>query len=125
MSPAPIRERTGTPRDISGTVGALFAGMRCFRQLLLTVSAGVALCARGSGAQSLRGSPSSVELMYARAESRGLDFLRTPDEVYRAASAKRLKTLSITNDLDLEKVAFPFVLPNTLRFADSLARQYH
>ncbi len=63
--------------------------------------------------------------MYTTAHQRDLQFLRTPGDIYDAAKVGALKMISMTNDLDLERVAFPFVLPNTLRFADSLAAQYH
>ena len=75
--------------------------------------------------QSLRGSKASVELMYTAAHSHDLAFLQTPDDVYAAAASGALVMLSITEDLTLDKVAFPFVLPNTKRFADSLAAVYH
>jgi uncharacterized protein DUF5715 len=76
-------------------------------------------------AQTLRGSPASVDLMYSTAHRRDLEFLRTPEDIYAAAKVGAFKMISITNDLDMERVAYPFVLPNTLRFADSLAAQYH
>src|ERR1700742_2493561 len=76
-------------------------------------------------AQTLRGSPASVDLMYTTAHARDLQFLRTPQDIYDAAKVGALRMISMTNDLDLERVAYPFVLPNTLRFADSLAEKYH
>src|SRR6266567_1236149 len=75
--------------------------------------------------QTLRGSPASVDLMYTRAMGRDLQFLRTTADIYQAARTGELKLISFTNDLELDKITFPFVLPNTLRFADSLAAQYH
>jgi len=89
--------------------------------------AAVAFGAAGgrADAQSLHGSKASVNLMYTSARGKALDFLRTPDAVYKAAVAGELKLISITDDLDLGHVAFPFVLPATLRFADSLAKAYH
>lgn len=75
--------------------------------------------------QTLRGSMSSVDLMYSSAHARDLEFLKTPDEIYQAALAGALKLVSVTNDLELDEARFPFVLPNTLRFADSLAAEYH
>jgi hypothetical protein len=77
-----------------------------------------------ANAQSLRGSPSSVDLMYTAAHRRDLQFLRTQADIYEAARVGALQLISITNDLDIERVQYPFVLPNTLRFADSLAAQY-
>src|SRR5436309_445547 len=76
-------------------------------------------------AQTLRGSPQSVDLMYTTANSDRLEFLRTPADIYEAARVGALKLITITEDLDLERATFPFVLPATKRFADSLARQYH
>jgi LysM repeat protein len=63
--------------------------------------------------------------MYTSARGKELDFLKSPDAVYKAAVAGELKLISITDDLDLGHVTFPFVLPSTLRFADSLAKAYH
>ena len=76
-------------------------------------------------AQSLRGSPASVDLMYSSARGIDLAFLATPASIYQAAVDGDLKLISITEDLDLDGATFPFVLPNTLRFADSLAAAYH
>lgn len=95
-----------------------------FRALALAVLISTVVHA-AANAQTLRGSPASVDLMYTTAHARDLQFLRTPQDIYEAAKTGALKMISITSDLDLERVAYPFVLPNTLRFADSLAVQYH
>jgi hypothetical protein len=63
--------------------------------------------------------------MYSSAHARDLEFLGTPDEIYQAAIAGALRLISVTEDLALDEARFPFVLPNTLKFADSLATQYH
>lgn len=81
--------------------------------------------APGVNAQSLRGSPASVDLMYTSARGIDLAFLATPASIYQAAIEGDLKLISINEDLDLDGATFPFVLPNTLRFADSLATAYH
>ena len=94
--------------------------------LVLLAAAGSLLLSPGRvGAQALRGSRASVELMYATAQRRDLLFLHSPAEVYAAALSGALKLVSITDDLDLEGALYPFVLPNTLRFADSIAAAYH
>lgn len=62
--------------------------------------------------------------MYTTAHTRDLQFLRTPADIYEAARVGSLKMLSNTNDLELDRVGWPFVLPNTLRFTDSLAAEY-
>lgn len=62
--------------------------------------------------------------MYTTANRRDLEFMRTPTDIYDAVRAGELKLISITSDLEMRSVSFPFVLPNTLRFADSLAFEY-
>ena len=104
------------------------AGMSSCMRILIGAAAGVAAMAvpfRQSRAQTLRGSPASVDLMYTTAHSRDLAFLQARGDIYEAAEDGELKMLSITDDLDLERVAYPFVLPATKRFADSLAAEYH
>ncbi len=76
-------------------------------------------------AQTLRGSRASVDLMYTSAQSKDLAFLGTRSDIYEAVSLGELELLSITDDLTLDKAKYPFVLPNTRRFADSLASAYH
>ena len=80
---------------------------------------------RSGRPQELRGSRESVELMYARAIAENLNFLKRPVDVYQAAMAGRLKLISFTNDVALDRVQFPFVLPQTLDFIARLAAQYH
>lgn len=63
--------------------------------------------------------------MYTTAHARGLQFMRSSSDVYEAARVGALKLISITEDLELLRTTWPFVLPNTLRFADSLAAEYH
>jgi LysM repeat protein len=76
-------------------------------------------------AQSLHGSKASVALMYTTAHTHDLAFLQTRADVYEAAGSGALVMLSITENLTLDKADYPFVLPNTKRFADSLAAAYH
>jgi hypothetical protein len=76
-------------------------------------------------AQTLRGSRASVDLMYETAQSHDLEFLRTTADIYEAAKVGALQLVSMTDDLELERATFPFVLPATHRFADSLAKEYH
>jgi hypothetical protein len=79
---------------------------------------------RPTAGQTLHGSPSSVDLMYDRARSTELDFFGTPQAIYDAASKGRLKMLSFTNDVALDEVGYPFVLPRTFDFVNRFARQY-
>jgi LysM repeat protein len=93
--------------------------------LVLTAALASASVAQGTRAQELRGSRESVELMYTRAIAVGLDFLKTPDEVYNAAVSGKLKLVSFTEDVALDEMRYPFVLPPTLDFITQLAEQYH
>jgi LysM repeat protein len=77
-----------------------------------------------ASAQTLKGSRASVDLMYTTAHTHDLAFLKTPDDVYSAAESGALELISITGDLTLDRAKFPFVLPNTKRFVDSLAAKY-
>jgi hypothetical protein len=90
--------------------------------LAFTMDAAIAAPAR---AQTLRGSPASVDLMYTTAEGEKLLFMRTTADIYQAARVGALKLITFTDDLELDHATFPFVLPATKRFADSLAHQYH
>jgi len=85
----------------------------------------IGLASTAAGAQTLKGSKQSVDLMYNAAETRDLQFFRTPDDVYAAAKAGSLKMISMTEDLEIDEAGWPFVLPTTLRFADSIATRYH
>jgi hypothetical protein len=97
-----------------------------YSKMHMTVAAAaLMLPLAASSAQTLKGSHASVELMYTTAHSHDLAFLKTRDDVYAAATSGALQMISITNDLTMNKVAYPFVLPNTHRFADSLAAEYH
>lgn len=78
-----------------------------------------------ASAQSLKGSHQSVDLMYTTAHSHDLAFLKSREDVYSAAMSGALVLITINDDLTLDRAAFPFVLPNTKRFADSLAAAYH
>ena len=63
--------------------------------------------------------------MYTSARSHDLAFLQTPADLYEAARLGDLLLLGVTNDMTLQRVVFPFVLPNTKRFVDSFAAAYH
>ena len=91
---------------------------------MLAAAGSVALAPAIARAQTLRGSNASVDLMYAKAHARGLEFFRTPEEIQQAASNGKLKMISVSADIELDEAKFPYVLPNTLKFADSLAAKY-
>jgi LysM repeat protein len=63
--------------------------------------------------------------MYTSARSNDLAFLESTKDLYEAVRLGDLELLSVTDDMTLQRVSFPFVLPNTKRFVDSLAAAYH
>lgn len=109
-----------------GTFAALYRCMSSTHpSALLALAALISVPAVSASAQSLHGSKASVGLMYTTAHTHDLAFLQTRADVYEAAASGALVMLSITEDLTLDKAAYPFVLPNTKRFTDSLAAAYH
>src|SRR4051812_6552430 len=71
------------------------------------------------------GSPASVDLMYTSAHEKDLAFLHSRGDIYQAAAEGDLALLNVNEDVSLERVTFPFVLPSTRNFVDSLGAQYH
>jgi hypothetical protein len=76
------------------------------------------------GAQSLRGSRSSVNRMYNRAVSSDLTFLKTPTSLYEAVKDGALVPIGATDDLFLDHVKYPFVLPRTRTVLYDFAARY-
>ncbi len=101
------------------------SSLKIFRTAATLATIAAVMLPAALSAQSLKGSHSSVALMYTTAHSHDLAFLKTRDDVYAAAASGALSLITINDDLTLDKAAFPFVLPNTKRFADSLAKAYH
>ena len=80
--------------------------------------------ARSAEAQSLRGSMTSVELMYETAVSNGLEFYETASEVREAAQEGRFVRVPSSSDLTVKGASFPYVLPATRDWVTSLAEEY-
>lgn len=81
--------------------------------------------ARPVAAQSLRGSQASVRKMYTRAVLNDLEFLRTSKGVYESVRDGELVLISITMDMTLDRVSYPFVLPRTRDVLNVFAKKYH
>ena len=75
-------------------------------------------------AQSLRGSQSSVQKMYTRAVLNDLEFFRTSKGVYESVRDGELVMISITTDLTLDRVSYPFVLRRTRDVLNVFAKNY-
>jgi hypothetical protein len=91
--------------------------------LLAAAAAAALLAARPAGAQTLRGSPSSVERAYDTAVSRGLTFHRSAATVQRAVKEKTFVRLTGAG-YRLNRVALPYVLPATRVVLEELAAAY-
>jgi LysM repeat protein len=63
--------------------------------------------------------------MYTRAVLNDLQFYSTSKGVYESVRDGELKLVSITMDLTLEKVSYPFVLPRTLDVLNVFAKKSH
>lgn len=77
------------------------------------------------GAQSLRGSASSVNEMHRTARNRGLAFLRTSTAVRRAVQSGKLVRLSSTKHYSVKRMSHPYVQASTRTFLQRLAAQYY
>jgi hypothetical protein len=75
-------------------------------------------------AQSLRGSPASVDRMYRQAREHELHFFRTGRGVREAAENGTLVRMSGNDDYRVADASYPYVLPTTRTFVQRLARQY-
>jgi hypothetical protein len=63
--------------------------------------------------------------MYSRAVMNDLEFFRTSKSVYESVRDGELVMLSITEDMTLDGVSYPFVLPRTRDFVNIFAKKYH
>jgi hypothetical protein len=95
-------------------------------RLLATVLCAASLVAAvaPASAQSLRGSHSSVNLMYRRAVRGGLDFYETSSQVKRAVVRGELVALRSNGNYTVSNVNAPYVRPQTKTFVANLAVNY-
>jgi hypothetical protein len=84
----------------------------------------VPLAARPLVAQSLRGSPASIDRMYREARHEHLSFFKTTRNVRNAASSGLLVRIAPESTFTLHEVGFPYVRPATLTFVRRLSAQY-
>jgi LysM repeat protein len=63
--------------------------------------------------------------MYTRAVMNDLAFLRTSKSLYESVRDGELVMISITMDMTLDKVSYPFVLPRTRDVLNIFAAKYH
>ena len=77
-----------------------------------------------AAAQSLRGSPASINRMYREALGHELYFYKTSDGLRKAENIGKFVRLSGNDDYRLASVSHPYVLPSTQTFVTRLAAQY-
>ena len=99
--------------------------MNITRLLAAVAALGALASVRPAQAQSLRGSMTSVELMYESAVSNGLEFYETPRAVREAAEDGRFVRVPSSSDLAVKGASFPYVLPATRDWVTAFAEQYH
>ena len=78
----------------------------------------------GLSAQSLRGSPASVDRMHGYAERHGLHFYETATGAHRAARKGAFVRIRETSNLELHNVSYPYARPATALFLRRLASEY-
>lgn len=98
--------------------------MRILRRTAPWLAAALALGAAPAGAQSLRGSPASIDRMYSHARSADLTFYRTGVGVRGAAREGDLVRMSGNDDYRLSGVSYPYALGSTRTFVQRLGAQY-
>ena len=87
-------------------------------------AASLVTAATPASAQSLRGSESSVSLMYRSAVRGGLDFYETSSQVKRAILRGELVAMRGNGNYVVSNVRTPYVRPQTKSFVANLAADY-
>lgn len=85
----------------------------------------MALTANQAQAQTLKGSPTSVEKQYQLAQSYGFNFIKTASDVAPNVESGDLHTVSPGRYLQLHGVSYPYAVSETRLFLDRLSQQYH
>lgn len=82
------------------------------------------LCVSLAGAQSLRGSRTSLDRQTRQAHGHDFTYLAGPTQLRRFVDAGLLVPVGDTRDYRLEKVSFPVARPEVKLFIERLAAQY-
>jgi hypothetical protein len=90
----------------------------------VVVIAFLSMTAPEAAAQTLRGSPASVNRIHRAAVNHGLTFFPSAAAIRDAHSRGELRRLDGNADYSLADVSFPFVVPATETFVLRLAAQY-
>jgi len=102
----------------SGVRGA-FAPYRALGWILMWV-----LAPGSAEAQSLQGSPESLDRQNRQAAAHGFQVLRSAEQVRAAVAAGELVPVRPTRDFDLHDVSFPYARPEVRLFLERISAQY-
>lgn len=85
----------------------------------------MSITANSVQAQTLKGSPASVEKQHQLAQSYGFNFVKTASEVAPNVESGELLRVSPGQYLELHEVSYPYAVSETRLFLDRLSQQYH
>jgi hypothetical protein len=127
--------RSTDKREVTEKQGAAYAdtastiteARRMLRMISRSAVAGamLVLLASGAHAQSLRGSPATVDRVHQQAVNHGLRFFPSGSSIQTANRNGGLVRLGGNGDYKLVDVSYPYVIPAARTFVVRLATQYH
>lgn len=85
----------------------------------------VLCCSSLAQAQTLKGSPSSIEKQYRAALSYGYAFVKSAHSVKQHVNPGQLVRVNPDRYLELHDVSYPYAIPGTKLFLNRLSGQYH
>jgi LysM repeat protein len=85
----------------------------------------LSLCAGLVQAQTLKGSPASIDRQYRAAHAYGYTFVNNARSVSEYVNSSRLERVNPGKHLVLHNVSYPYAVPETARFLARLGQQYH
>ena len=85
----------------------------------------LSLTANLAQAETLKGSPTSVEKQYRLAQSYGFNFIKTASEVAPNVESGELHRVSPGRYMELHDVSYPYAVSETRLFLGRLSQQYY
>ena len=95
------------------------------KQLITKLSMALLLCTGFASAQTLKGSPASIDRQYRAALSYGLAFVDSARSVQNHVNSNQLVRVNPDRYLELHDVSYPYAVPGTKQFLSRLSGQYH
>ena len=94
----------------------------------LTISAFIILASlvgSWAQAQTLKGSPTSIENQYRAAHAYGYTFVKNSGSIRQIVNSGQLVRVNVDKHMVLHDVSFPYVVPGAKVFLSRLSAQYH